>query len=284
MSELQGIRKKSAQKKQEAMTVLPLVQLPGTKEEQLHALYGQWYACKRCDLCQTRPNDDIVYGDGNPDADVLIIGEAPGTEEEATSMPFVGQSGKLLNQLLAATAADPDIKASFEEFAHSPRAGARGENAAHGFHTKVFAWRQQTFFITNALGCHPEGERPGETRAPTKEERAKCWDRLANIIYIVDPLLIVTCGISALSAVLQKDKVVLSEMRGKVYDATYQGRVGVLRYPVIPTFHPSYLLRKADYKQSGGDFEKTMNDWRKVFRFTDFLKNQYYGTPVPERG
>lgn len=275
----EGHKKKSARTKLIDNHVLPLVNLPGTKEEQLHALYAQWYGCKKCDLCTFRANDDIVYGDGNPDASVLIIGEAPGEEEEATSMPFVGQSGKLLNQILGTTADDPEIRAAFELFAHSPRTGVRGGNAADDFHTKVFAWRQQNFFITNAVAC-----RPPENAPPSKESKAQCWARLANLIYIVDPILIVTCGITALSAVLQKEKVVLSEMRGRVYDAQFVGRVGPMKYPVIPTFHPSYLLRKADYKQSGGDFEKTVNDWRKAFRLVDFLRSQYYGIPMPERG
>lgn len=255
----------------------------GTKEEQLQNLYNKWYGCTRCELCNFRPQGthslDITFGDGNPNADMLIIGEAPGEEEEATSVPFVGSSGKLLNQILAMTADDPEIKGAFEEYSKSPRVGVRGEKYSEEFHSAIFKWRQDNFFITNAIACRPPDNRP-----PNKEEIEKCWERLMNIVYIVDPLIIVTCGSTALSAMLQKAKVSLSEVRGKVYDISYNGKIGTLRYPILPTFHPSYLLRKADYKQSGGDFQKTVNDWRKAFKVLDFLRNQYYGTPIPERG
>jgi hypothetical protein len=139
---------------------------PGTKEEQLQQLFNKWYGCTRCDLCNFRPQGthslDITFGDGNPDADVLIIGEAPGEEEEATSVPFVGNSGRLLNQILAMTADDPAIRDSFDEYSRSPRVGARGEKYAEQFHDIVFRWRQDNFFIIPTQS----DARPPENRVP----------------------------------------------------------------------------------------------------------------------
>lgn len=276
-------KKGRAKKKSTELPPNPLLTLPGSKMEQLQQLYGQWYGCKKCDLCNFRaPGEqgmDVVFGDGNPNADIMIIGEAPGEEEEDSSVPFVGQSGKLLNQILSMLSDDPEIQELSEQHYKSPRTGVRGDKAIKEFHEKIFAWRQQNFFITNAIAC-----RPPDNRTPLQEEIEKCWERLINIIYIVDPMVIVTCGSSALSAVLRKAKIPLGEMRGKVYDVAYAGKVGVVKYPVIPTYHPSYLLRKADYKQAGGDYEKTVNDWRRAFKVLDFLRNQNHGTPFPNRG
>jgi DNA polymerase len=258
-----------------------LLNTPGTKREQLQALYAQWFGCTRCDLCHFRDPEkpDIVFGEGNPDtADVVIVGEAPGEEEERTSVPFVGNSGQLLNQIIAHYTDDPGVREDYEKYAKAPRSGAAGAAHVKAFNEMMFEYRKKDFFITNAVGC-----RPPDNRQPNQIEIKACWERLWNIIYIIDPLLIIVAGNSALSAVLRKQQVQITRMRGTVFDATYDGRVGKVVYPVIPIYHPSYLLRKADWKVQGGDWQKTLADWKKAMNVLDFLRNKHYGTPIPQR-
>src|SRR3990172_8218474 len=107
------ITKKRKPKKVVEAPVQLLGNFTGTKKDQLHQNFDQWYACRRCTLGDDRHDagsEDIVYGEGNQNAEVLIIGEAPGEEEEQTGVPFVGKSGHLLNQILAVTSINEEIK------------------------------------------------------------------------------------------------------------------------------------------------------------------------------
>lgn len=254
-----------------------------SKRDRLHALFNQWFACQRCELGRLRKletgSDEIVFGEGNPDAHVLIVGEAPGEEEENQSYPFVGRSGQLLNQILAMTSDNKKVREGHEEYARiKSRASKAGLQAIGEFHEAWIEWRSSEFFVTNAVAC-----RPPENRTPNYVELKACWERLWNIIYIVDPLVIIGCGNSAMAALMQKLQVQISKMRGNVYDVTHRGVIGTVTYPVIPIYHPSYLLRKADWNSPGGDFEKTVDDVRKAMRLLDFLRNKHFGTPIPAR-
>jgi len=253
----------------------------GSKMDRLQQLYSKWYGCTRCSLGELRActgSKEIVFGEGNPDANILIVGEAPGEEEEATNLPFVGKAGQLLNQILAFTSADPEIRKMQDDYSKVSHSDYNLKKIK-SYHQVIEEWRHNEFFITNAVSC-----RPPENGTPTAEHIKQCWDRLWNIIYIVDPWLIVACGNSALSAVMRKVQVKISAARGHIYDVEYQGHVGPVTYPVIPVFHPSYLLRKADWKVSGGDYEKTVKDWRMALKAVDFLRDKHLGIPAPKRG
>lgn len=108
--------------------------------------------CRRCPLHRSRTN--LVFGEGNPRADLMFIGEAPGETEDQTGRPFVGKAGQLLSQILAAVGID-----------------------------------RSEVYITNVVKCRPPGN-----RVPTKAEMEACWDWLAAQIALVNPLLIVTLG------------------------------------------------------------------------------------------
>jgi uracil-DNA glycosylase family 4 len=250
----------------------PLHQYQGSKLEQLQQLCGQWQSCTKCILGEMRVQEEAygpvnppVFGEGNPDASILIVGEAPGEEEMAQGLPFIGASGKLLNQMLAATIPDPVINAAQTEYSRKAHTQARTAE----YHALITNWRHDNLFVTNTIACHPP-----ENRTPTKDEITACWDRLWNIIYTVDPLVIVALGNTALSAVTKRSQKSISTARGKVFDMEYKGRLRRVVYPVVPMFHPAYLLRVADWKVKGGDFDKTLEDWRKVFKMVDFLKTQ----------
>jgi DNA polymerase len=116
--------------------------------------------CKLCPLGETR--NKFVYGVGNPNADIMFIGEAPGADEDRLGEPFVGRCGQLLDKILAA------IQLS-----------------------------RQTVYIANILKC-----RPPDNRDPQPDEMAKCFPYLHEQIRIVKPKLICALGRIAAQAVL----------------------------------------------------------------------------------
>ena len=261
--------------KKKALEVVPLQRFQGTKMEKLKQLYDQWYGCSKCQLSGFRPegNGDIVFGEGNPDAKIMIVGEAPGAEEESTGVPFVGASGRLLNQILAATSDDPGIQELnkwYNQVRHS-------EGNQNHFHEKVLEWRTQEFFITNVVAC-----RPPDNRTPTHPEAKACWERLYNIIYIVDPWLIIASGKPAIETLVKK-QIEITKKRGELFDVEIPGRLTAYHVPVIATLHPSYLLRVADYKSKAGSFAKTLRDYLWALRYVDGLKHRHLGTPLPYR-
>ena len=119
--------------------------------------------CAKCPaLCQSR--SQVVFGSGNPKAEVLFICEAPGANEDKQGIPFCGMSGQVLNELLAA-------------------AGLARED----------------IFITNNILCRPENN-----RNPAKEEVENCRERLDALISIMQPKVIVTIGNFATERILGK--------------------------------------------------------------------------------
>jgi DNA polymerase len=129
--------------------------------------------CVACGLCRTRTQ--TVFGVGNKAAEWMIVGEAPGAEEDARGEPFVGQAGRLLDNMLAAIGLD----------------------------------RQTHVYIANVLKCRPPGN-----RTPAPEEMAQCEPFLARQIELVRPKLIIAMGRAAAQTLLNTDASIAS-MRGK---------------------------------------------------------------------
>jgi uracil-DNA glycosylase family 4 len=255
---------------------IPIYDLPGpTSQERLHQIYDGWFNCQRCELAKVRCDkgkEDIVFGDGNAEADILIVGEAPGEDEEKTLIPFTGPSGKLLNKILANVSGDSEI-------IHLAEVAARHNRTADNvkLHEAVEEWRRQEMFITNAVAC-----RPPDNATPTPSALKACWERLWNTILVVDPLFIFAVGKTPTITLLKKS-VEITKVRGTVFDVTHEGRAGPVTYPVMSVLHPSYLLRKADWNLPDGDWRKTVEDWRSGLRAVDFLRQQHYGTSLPNR-
>ncbi|CAG0949926.1 Type-4 uracil-DNA glycosylase [Methylophilaceae bacterium] len=132
--------------------------------------------CQACSLAKTRTQ--TVFGVGDPAAEWLIVGEAPGAEEDRKGEPFVGQAGKLLDNMLAA------IKLK------------RGQNV----------------YIANVLKC-----RPPENRDPHGEEVVKCDPFLKRQVELIQPKLILALGKFAAQSLLDTDATIAS-MRGKLHD------------------------------------------------------------------
>jgi DNA polymerase len=140
--------------------VTPVVKLTfEQKREAMKTLFFE--GCLKCQLSQTR--NKMVFGSGNVDAPVLIIGEAPGEEENIQGLPFVGDAGQLLTQMLAAVQID----------------------------------RAKDVFVTNVLKCHPPS---GET--PANADIATCLPILKKQIDIIQPKAILLLGRIAAHAVL----------------------------------------------------------------------------------
>jgi DNA polymerase len=132
--------------------------------------------CQACGLAKTRTQ--TVFGVGDKNADWLIIGEAPGAEEDKHGEPFVGSAGKLLDNMLAAI----ELK------------------------------RDENVYIANVLKCHPP-----ENREPYREEVARCGPYLKRQVELIKPKLIIALGKFAAQSLLNSDATVTS-MRGKLHD------------------------------------------------------------------
>lgn len=130
----------------------------------LETLQAQAMACHACPLADGRTN--VVFGTGNPQARVLIVGEAPGKNEDLQGVPFVGAAGQYLNELLA-------------------YAGLRREDV----------------YIANVLKCRPPGN-----RNPLPSEIEVCTPFLREQTRTIDPLFIVTLGNFATKFILKTDR------------------------------------------------------------------------------
>lgn len=239
--------------------------------DKIHALswlQEQWSECRGCNLCHERTN--VVFGYGNPNAQVMIIGEAPGQNEDESGYPFVGAAGQLLDQYLAQVSIREDVKVVVEEIS----AAKRADNKINAI-SKLRDVLLDDYYFTNVVMC-----RPPDNRDPTPKEVETCRNRLFSQIYAVDPVLIITAGKIATEALLGK-KVSITQMRGDIFDVSIPSVTGTVSYPVMATLHPSFLLRKNDFKQKGGDGVKTYNDFVRAMNIIDAFNLRHYDLEIP---
>jgi len=169
-------------------------------------------ACTACGLCKTRRQ--TVFGVGHRRAHWMLVGEAPGAEEDLKGEPFVGQAGRLLDNMLSAVGM------------------SRTGEDAHGV------------YIANVLKCRPPGN-----RNPEPAEVALCEPFLLRQVALVRPKLIVVMGRFAAQSLLGTEATIAS-LRGRVHSISVDGHA----IPVIVTYHPAYLLRNlADKSKSWSD-------------------------------
>lgn len=161
--------------------------------------------CTRCPLCKTRKT--LVFGVGDPDADLVVVGEGPGEQEDKQGEPFVGPAGQMLDKML-------------ENVLGLPRARV---------------------YILNVVKCRPPGN-----RNPAPEEIAACRPFLEAQIRAIAPKLILVLGGVAFKALMHTEQgITRSRGRWMVYRDPEQD----LQIPVMPTFHPAYLLRTPEDKR-----------------------------------
>lgn len=142
----------------------------------LDEVVGHLGDCNRCGLCENR--SQIVFGDGNPNADILFIGEGPGAEEDKRGLPFVGRAGELLTQMIE----------------------------------KGIGISRSDVYICNIVKC-----RPPQNRTPLPPEVAACRPFLDGQIQAIAPKVIVTLGKPAASLLLDRE-IEITRMRGTWHD------------------------------------------------------------------
>jgi DNA polymerase len=171
------------------------VSLQGKTLQEIRQEMGK---CTRCKLHKTRKN--IVFGEGNPEARLMFIGEGPGADEDEQGRPFVGRAGKVLTSLI-----------------------------------NKMGLKREDVYIANVVKC-----RPPENRNPEQEEVRACIGFLKSQISAISPTVIIALGTVATQAILATDKPI-TRLRGEFKD--YKG------IKLMPTYHPSYLLRNPSAKK-----------------------------------
>lgn len=165
----------------------------------LQAVRDELGDCTRCGLCAARRS--IVFGVGDPKADLMIVGEAPGFHEDRLGEPFVGEAGKMLDRMLE----------------------------------RVLFLERSQVYIANIVKC-----RPPDNRNPTAEEIATCLPFLHAQIRAVAPKVMLALGNVAFKTLFDT-RAGITKSRGQW--RTFEG------IPVMPTFHPAYLLRQPKDKR-----------------------------------
>lgn len=135
-----------------------LASRPPDRTRAWEELRAQALACSRCDLAKTRTS--VVFGEGDPHAELMFVGEAPGHDEDLQGRPFVGRAGQLLTQMIEA-----------------------------------MGFRREQVYIANVLKC-----RPPENRSPAPDEVERCEPYLRAQIELVSPKIICALGNHALRA------------------------------------------------------------------------------------
>ena len=138
----------------------------GVKGKKLQELKESINKIKNCELRKSATN--IVFSDGNPDAEIMIIGEGPGANEDLEGVPFIGKTGELLDKMLLS-----------------------------------INLNRENVYISNVVNY-----RPPENRSPTKAEITRYLPYLIKHIEIINPQILILLGGSALNAVISTDKVI----------------------------------------------------------------------------
>jgi uracil-DNA glycosylase family 4 len=172
---------------------------PANPATELAVIEARAKVCVKCgELSRCRTN--VVFGTGNPQAEIMFVGEGPGHDEDIQGLPFVGRSGELLTKIIAA-----------------------------------MGFTREEVYIANVVKC-----RPPENRTPQPDEIANCLPYLLSQIELIRPKVLVALGATAVRALLDV-QLGITKMRGHWY--TFRD------IPIMPTFHPAYLLRNPPAKK-----------------------------------
>lgn len=160
-----------------------------SKKEQLEMLKKEAEKCRSCELGGLR--DKLVFADGNTNARIVLIGEAPGAEEDKTGLPFVGRAGKLLDEFLGS----------------------------------VNITRESDIYIMNTLKC-----RPPQNRDPLPGEKVSCRRFFDKQLEIINPDIILLCGAVAMKS-LMEGKLAISKVRGQWFDGPHGAKIMPIFHP-----------------------------------------------------
>ena len=180
--------------------------------------------CRACGLCDSRRQ--TVFGVGHLRAHCMVVGEAPGEQEDACGEPFVGESGQLLDRMLRALGLSRNPATAPGGPAQTP-AEAPLDDPAH------------QVYIANTLKC-----RPPRNRNPSLQELATCQPFLQRQVALVQPRVILAMGRFAVQSLLGSDEPI-GRLRGRLH--SWHG------VPLVVTYHPAYLLRQPADKAKAWD-------------------------------
>ena len=158
-------------------------------EQELEKIKQQCLGCQKCVLGQTRTN--LVFSDGVPNHKLVLIGEAPGFNEDQTGVPFVGKAGQLLDKIFAS----------------------------------VGLSRQKDVYICNTIKC-----RPPDNRDPLPAEKDACRPYLDAQLAILKPKIILLCGKVALTSFIP-DATGITRIRGQWFDGPYGSKMMPIFHP-----------------------------------------------------
>lgn len=183
--------------------------------------------CKDCSLCDW--HKPIIYR-GDRSASIALVGEAPGKEEEKENLPFVGPAGQLLNKIFDAI----------------------------GLCT-------EDMFITNVLWCRPRApEGSGrQNLSPKIKQIKKCWPYTRDLLEILEPKIIIACGLPALKSITGMHNPRMKDYEGRWIDGNSQTKIFVMR-------HPASILHLSKDSEEQHKVKKQV--WQYMQHFRDTYK------------
>jgi uracil-DNA glycosylase len=258
----------------------------------LEVLHDEWEGCTKCELGVRRKDVDgaFVFGEGERRG-IMFIGEGPGRVEEEQGQPFVGPSGKILRKVIETLGiTDYFIGNCVACRSCGPAYNSEGE------------------MIMRKNRATQEMEPLIRDQAPTPLHIKECLPRLYEQIYLVDPVLIVALGAEAASALrgkpvkitsergtteaitipgawnvpvlTEKRKVWRRKVRGEIVMPTAQNQV---RYLMMPTIHPAYVLRFHGDRRQGNPLSTFVEDIKKAVSIYNRYMLEVHGIQRAER-
>ena len=171
--------------------------------EELDTIKQKCENCKACPLWQSKTN--TVFSAGVPNSKIMLIGEAPGEQEDLQGSPFVGRSGQLLDKILGCV----------------------------GFS------REKNIYICNTIKC-----RPPHNRNPLPEEKAACREYLNAQIEILKPRIILLCGAVSVASMLPENKQGITKIHGHWFDGPFGAKMMPIFHPAYLLRNPSNEVGK----------------------------------------
>ncbi len=202
-----GVARESLERLKQAPSEIP-------RQTQLRSIDDAVNVCRLCEhLAASRTH--TVFGTGNPSADLMFVGEAPGADEDRAGEPFVGRAGELLTKIITA-----------------------------------MGLSREKVYIANVLKCRPDmPEGSTGNRPPTPEEMQRCLPYLRQQIAIIRPRVLVALGKTAMAGLTGAGEP-MGAMRGRWFEFE--------NIPLLPTYHPSYLLRNGSNTEKRKVWEDMM--------------------------
>lgn len=166
--------------------------------EALETIRQKCENCKKCPLYQTKTN--TVFSGGTPNSKIMLIGEAPGEQEDLQGSPFVGRSGQLLDKILESI----------------------GLN------------RNENIYICNTIKC-----RPPHNRNPLPEEKSACREYLDAQLEILKPKIILLCGAVSVASMIPNNTLGITKIHGKWFDGPNGAKMMPIYHPAYLLRNPS---------------------------------------------